>query len=172
MRKFHPLLALAPVLWGWMRLIRYITSYASSLGLFRNLYDLGTIVFEILFFVVLARYLSGVGDKVSWYFFGISLCTGLLCTVSGAAQFVFFLAQDAASFETCALVTAPDFSVALLAFSVAFSQAFGDGYVEPITPEVVEKVEEYDPEEGEGAEYLLSDQWFSVYDPEEEESNS
>lgn len=172
-RKFHPLLALAPVLWSWMRLIRYITSYVSSLGLFRNLYDLGTIVFEMLFFVLLARYVSGMGDKASRFFFGVSLCTGLLCTVSGAAQVVFFFLQDAVSFETCALVTAPDFSVALLAFATAFSQAYGKAYEEPSEPENEEQAEvEEDPDDGEGAEYLISDQWFAVYDPEEDEPNN
>ena len=171
-RKFHPLLALVPVVWSWMRLIRYITSYASSLGLFRNLYDLGTIVFEMLFFVLLARYLSGVGDKTSRFFFGISLCTGLLCTVSGVAQTVFFFAQDAAAFETCALVTAPDFSVALLAFSLAFSQVFGSVYEEALEEQDIEQAQSDDPEEGYGAEYLISDQWFEVHDPEEDEEEN
>ncbi len=168
-RKLHPLLALAPVLWSWMRLIRYITSYASALGLFRNLYDLGTIVFEMLFFVLLARYLSGVGDRVSKFFFGVSLCTAILCTVSGAAQAIFFFSQDAISFETCALVVSPDFSVVLLAFAFAFSQAFGTAY-EELTE--TEEDEPGDPEDGEGAEYLISDDWFMMYAPEENKGNS
>lgn len=166
-RRFMPLLALAPVLWTWVRLIRYITSHVSSLGLYRNLYDLGTIVFEALFFVVFARYVSGVAEKPPRFFFGISLCTGLLCTISAVTQVGLLLAQDRAAFETCALVTAPDFGVALLAFAIAFAQGYGIPCEEE-TFEQPEKSVEQDDGDGDGAEYLISDQWFAVYDPEDE----
>ena len=170
-RRFMPLIALAPVLWSWVRLIRYITSHVSSLGLYRNLYDLGTIVFEMLFFIVFARYVSGVAEKPSRFFFGISLCTGLLCTISALTQAALFLAQDQTAFETCALVTAPDFGVALLVFVTAFAQGYGTP-CEDENFEQPEKPLEPDDDDGEGAEYLISDQWFSVYDPEKKEADS
>lgn len=167
-RRCMPLLALAPVFWSWIRLIRYITSHVSSIGLFRNVYDLSMIVFEMLFFVLLARYVSGVGEKPSRFFFGVSLCTGLLCAVSCITRAALFLAQDQTAFDTCALVTAPDFGVAAFALITAFAQSFGTACEdeEPETEEepLVKK------DDGEGAEYLLSDQWFTVYDPEEERS--
>ncbi len=164
--RFMPILALAPVLWSWVRLIRYITSHVSSIGLYRNLYDLGTVVFEILFFVVFARYISGVAEKPSRFFFCLSLCTGLLCTISAVTQAGLFLAQDPTAFETCALVTAPDFGVALLAFVTAFAQGYGI----PCEEEAFElPAETTEVDDGDGAEYLISDQWFTVYDPEAEE---
>lgn len=165
-RRFMPLLALAPVLWSWVRLIRYITSHVSSLGLYRNLYDLGTIVFEMLFFVVFARYVSGVREKHSRFFFGLSLCTGLLCTISAVTQAALFLAQDRMAFETCALVMAPDFGVALLSFVTAFAQGYGIPCEEGDF-ELPEEPQE-DDGDGDGAEYLISDQWFTVYDPEDD----
>ncbi len=170
-RRVMPLIALAPVLWSWVRLIRYITSHISSLGLYRNLYDLGTIVFEILFFIVFARYVSGVAEKPSRFFFGISLCTGFLCTISALTQAALFLAQDQTAFETCALVTAPDYGVALLAFVTAFAQGHGTP-CEDEDAQQPEKPFEPDDDDGDGAEYLISDQWFMVHDPEEEEADS
>lgn len=168
-RHFMPLIALAPVLWSWVRLIRYITSHVSSLGLYRNLYDLGTIVFEMLFFIALARYVSGVGEKPSRFFFGLSLCTGLLCTISVMTQVALFFEQDRVAFETCALVMAPDFGVALLSFVIAFSQGYGT----PCEEEGFEQPKEPLEDDGDdaGAEYLISDQWFTVYDPEEKQQD-
>ncbi len=170
-RGLMPLIALAPVLWSWVRLIRYITSHVSSLGLYRNLYDLGTIVFEMLFFIVFARYVSGVGEKPSRFFLGLSLCTGLLCAISAVTQVGLFLAQDQAAFETCALVTAPDFGVAVLAFATAFAQGYGF----PCEEEAFERQERptaEDDGDGVGAEYLISDQWFTVQDSEDEKFDS
>lgn len=174
-RGLAPLLALAPVLWSWVRVIRYITSYVSTTGLFRNLYDLAMIVFEMLFFVQFARYITRIDEGGSRFFFGISLCTGLLCTVSGIPQIVFFVLQDHAAFDTCVLVEAPDFAVALLAFATVFVQAFGKPCEEePLEPEPEEEPaadEEDDPEDGAGAEFLLSDEWFIVTDDENEDED-
>ena len=44
--------------------------------------------------------------------------------------------------------------------------------IDPTKELVVEEVEESDPDEGDGAEYLLSDEWFEIYDPEDEAPNS
>ncbi len=172
-RGILPLLSLSPVVWTWIRVIRYITSYASLVGLFHDLYDLATILFEMVFFVLLARYVSGE-EFDSRFFVGVSLCTGVVCTVSSITQVMLFLQQNAVAFDTCALVIAPDFGVAILAFATAFAQAFG----KPATEETVApkltvptpppEEEEDDPEDGEGAEFLLSDEWFTVYDPEEQ----
>lgn len=169
-RRCMPLLALVPVLWSWIRLIRYVTSHVSSLGLFRNIYDLGMIVFEMLFFVQLARYLSGVGETPSRFFFGVSLCTALLCTASSITQTALFLVQDQTSFDTCALVAAPDFGVALFAFATVFSQGFGAAVAEDIEEVPEDEETEEVGQDGQGAEYLLSDQWFAVYDPEEQDT--
>lgn len=162
--RHMPLFMLVPVFWTWIRLIRYITSHVSSLGLFRNVYDLSMVVFEMLFFLLLARHLSGIGEKSSRFFFGVSLCTGLLCTISSITRVALFLGQDRSAFDTCALVTTPDFGVAVLAFSIAFAQSFG---TECNKEDVEELEEDSDDIFGGGAEYLISDAWVSVYDPED-----
>ncbi|MBR5540491.1 MAG: hypothetical protein IKU56_03845 [Clostridia bacterium] len=170
--RFIPLLALTPVLWSWIRLLRYITSHVSSLGLFRNVYDLGMIVFETLFFVLLARYVSGTSKKASRFFLGVSLCTGLLCTISGITQIGSFLAQEQAVFDTCALVISPDLGMAVFAFATAFAQSFGTAGASIDLQEEPREMIADDFEDGQGAEFLLSDQWFAVYDAEEDEGIS
>lgn len=165
-----PVLALAPVVWTWIRLVRYITSHVSATGLFRNAYDLAMILLEMVFFLLLARYISGVGNKAPRMIFGVSLCTGLLCAISSISQIAFLLLQDAGSFETMSLVIAPDFGVALLAFALAFAHAYG---------EKIERDNEEDPqeefqvmEESGGAEFLISDASFGLYDSEETQDAS
>lgn len=163
------LLALAPVAWCWVRLIRYITSYVSLVGFFNNVHEIGTMVFETVFFLLLAGAISGAEKRPSRFFIAVSLCTGIFCTVSALSQTWFFIVQDAASFASSALVIAPDFAVAFLAFATAFAQSIGTPAEEAEeTPINVEVLSEEDAEDGDGAEFLLSDEWFAVYDPEDE----
>ena len=164
-------LALAPVVWCWVRLIRYITSYVSLGGLFHNVYEIGTMIFETLFFMLLIKVITGVGKQPSRFFMSVSLCTGFFCTISALSQAWFFIVQDAASYSTTLLVTAPDFAVAFLAFAVAIAQSVGipaDAEEEQSIPVTVTKSDE-EMEDGDGAEFLLSDEWFTVYDPDDED---
>ncbi len=163
-----PVLALAPVAWTWVRLVRYITSHVSATGLFRNAYDLGMILFEMVFFLLLARYIAGVGNKASRMIFGVSLCTGLLCAISSISQVTFFLLQNGTAFQTVLLVIAPDFGIGLLAFSFAFSHAYGEKIVcdsQELDAQQPEEIEELG-----GAEFLISDTAFAMYDPDEAEA--
>ena len=167
------LLALTPVVWCWVRLIRYITSYVSLVGFFNNVHEVGTMVLETVFFLLLAGAISGVWKKPSRFFIAVSLCTGIFCTVSALSQTWFFIVQDAASFASSALVIAPDFAVAFLAFATAFSQSVGT----PVEEDTEEAPNDAVPlsgdetEDGDGAEFLLSDEWFAVYDPEDENAD-
>ena len=164
-RGILPLLCVTPVVWSWVRIIRYITSYASLVGLFHNLYDLATVLCEMVFFLLLTRYVSGESRK-SRFFTGVALCTGVLCVISCVTQVGLFLRQDAASFETCALVTAPDFGVALFAFAVALAQSYATAVdeerLEQEAQPVPEQRSEEDEEDGEGAEFLISETWFAM----------
>ncbi len=160
------LAAVLPTVWVWFRLIRYVTSYASLVGLFHDLYDVVMILFEAVFFYLFARYLAGEEQTTSRFFVGVSLCTGVLCAVGCFTQVALYILQDKTSFETCALIVAPDFGVAALSFTMAFAQLFGDTCDD--SPEIVPVMEpETEPEDGDGAEFLISDAWFTVLDPEE-----
>ena len=52
--------ALLPVLWMWARLFWYMTSFTSAVNRFRNINEVAMMLFEMLFFMVLARYVSGI----------------------------------------------------------------------------------------------------------------
>ena len=122
-RGMFPLAVLLPLVWTWFRLLRFEISHVSTLGLFRNVFDLGMLAAEMLFFLSFARYVSGVAEERKPRFFvGIALCTGMLCTVSVLTKFAMLCSQEAAAFSESALVTAPDLGVAVLAFATAFGQ--------------------------------------------------
>lgn len=160
------LAAVLPAFWVWFRLIRYITSYASLVGLFRNLYEVVMILFEAVFFYLFARYLSGEEKTTSRFFVGVSLCTGTLCVIGCFTQVALYVLQDQEAFKACALIVAPDFAVAMLSFTLAFAQLFGDACDD--SPDVVPVMKlETESEDGDGAEFLISDTWFMVSDPEE-----
>lgn len=158
-RGKQAIFSLLPVVWCWMRLIRYITSFVSAIGPLRNAYELGMILFEMMFLVQMARYLMQEPEKPSRFFVGVALCTGFLCAVCGFSRMIFFFLQDEQAFATCALVTAPDFGVAAFAFVTAFVQARAVPVAEE-QYELVETAPVYDGYDGEGAQFLISDTWF------------
>ncbi len=133
-RGFFPLMALFPVFWSWFRLLRYETSHVSAVGTYRSLLDLGVLVAEMLFLLAFARFAANVQEKPQRFLVGLSLCTGLLCTSGALTRFAMFCSQEGAAFEESALILAPDIGFAVLAFAVAFGQAFGSEEKSP-TPE-------------------------------------
>lgn len=164
--------ALAPVLWSWVRLIRYITSYVSAQGLFRNIFDLSMMLFEMLFLLFFARYISRVGEKPSCFFFSVALCAGVLCAVSCITQTALFAVQNEIAFGTCALVVSPDFGIAVLALFTAFTQSLDAACKEEGTPysatPLIKNESNSRGDDGEGAEFLISDEWFAVHDTEDD----
>lgn len=123
-RGFFPLLALFPVFWSWFRLLRYETSHVSAVGTYRSLLDVGMLVAEMLFLLAFARFAANVQEKPPRFLVGVSLCTGLLCTSGVLTRFAMFCSQEGAAFEESALISSPDIGFAVLAFAVAFGQAF------------------------------------------------
>lgn len=134
-RGFFPLMALFPVFWSWFRLLRYETSHVSAVGTYRSLLDLGVLVAEMLFLMAFARFVSNVQEKPQRFLVGLSLCTGLLCTSGGLTRFAMFCSQEGVAFEESALIMAPDIGFAVLAFAVAFGQAFASEQEPPLEEE-------------------------------------
>lgn len=114
--------ALAPVLWCWIRIFRYELSYISSLNVYRNIYDLLLIIVEMLFFLGFARYVSGQEENPSRFLTGLSLCAGVLATAACATRVAMALSGNAEAFNACGLTTAADLGVAVLAFAFGFGQ--------------------------------------------------
>ncbi len=134
-RGFFPLMALFPIFWSWFRLLRYETSHVSAVGTYRSLLDLGVLVAEMLFLMAFARFVSNVQEKPQRFLVGLSLCTGLLCTSGVLTRFAMFCSQEGAAFEESALILAPDIGFAVLAFAVAFGQAFAGEQTPPLEQE-------------------------------------
>ncbi len=115
-------LSLAPLAWSWVRICQYETSFYSSLDVARHWGDLSALLLEMLFFLLLARFVSKA-DKPPRRLFGISLCVGVLFTAACVTRTVMALSGNQAALENSGLLAAPDLGVALLAFGVAKAYA-------------------------------------------------
>ncbi|MCL2884126.1 MAG: hypothetical protein FWF49_01395 [Oscillospiraceae bacterium] len=66
--------ALAPVAWMWFRLAQYEISYASAAALQKSLWDFLLLCFSLVFFLMLARYVSGVHEKPLRFLPSVAMC--------------------------------------------------------------------------------------------------
>lgn len=166
-------IALFPVVWMWGRLIWYMTSFASAVNRFRSLPEVGMLLFEMLFLLVFARYVSGVEEQTPRFAVPIALCTAMLGLTACATRFIAFITQDAELFFATALVSAPDVGITLLAAAWAGGQLFGGGTVAPPLPNEDEPTETpaEEPEE-EPTPFLLDEEALTAPDPEEEEKDT
>lgn len=115
--------ALAPIVWIWLRLGRYETSYVSSLNLFRNLYDIFMLVAEMLFFLSFARYVSRVEEKPGRLLVGTALCTGMLAASGVLVRGALLITGNKDAAQISGLIASPDLGIAVLAFVFAYAQA-------------------------------------------------
>ncbi len=148
-------LALAPVVWTWARLLWYITSFASAVNRYRSVTETVFLLFEMLFLMAFARYVSGVEEKKPRFTAAIALCTAMLGLVTCVTRFGAYLMQDAALFSSTALVLAPDLAVALLAAAFVGLQLFAKPLDEPDPVIDEEDVTEPAEKEEDSAEFLL-----------------
>ena len=123
-RKQLRLLALVPVIWIWVRIARFELSYVSSLSVYRGVYDLLMLVFEMLFFLWFARFVSGVEQEMPRFLMGSAWGVGVLSISSCVTRVVMMLVRNQVAFDSCGLIGAADLGVAVLAFAFAFGQTF------------------------------------------------
>lgn len=158
--------SLAPLVWVWMRICRYEVSYFSSLKVFRHWYDLLLLIFEMLFFLALSRFVTRTGG--GRFLFGLSLSTGVLAVMACVTRAAMVLLGEREAFDSCGLLTAADLGVAVLAFGVALSHRPAvDG-----EEEEEESDEEAPKEDGEEDDYLLLDMPASLSDEEDEAADA
>lgn len=119
------LMALTPVIWGWMRLARYVVSYASAVDVKRNLSEFLMLIFTILFFFSFARYVGAVGKleaKSPMMLF--YACSAMIFSVTSA---VFRLAgywMDGIEVYATQMAGAADLAVGLLALALMIGVAY------------------------------------------------
>ena len=149
----YRLLPLALPLWLWMRLARYVVSYASAVSVTETFYDYTMLIVSLLFAMSLSRYLSSMTDYRSPALFWQALLT-VLCGVSGPiVRFVMYLMGETEAYRASELASFPDLVLAGFAACVAISLLFGKRYADLIaqaddmpTPESQSLIEELAPE--------------------------
>ncbi len=163
--------ALLPVVWMWARLFWYMTSFTSAVNRFRNINEVAMMLFEMLFFMVLARYVSGIEENPSRFAVPVAVCTAMLGVSACVVRFVALAGKNTALFGATELIAAPDLMVALLAGAWAFNQLFGKG---ELLPEVTEEsLEEEQPEElpteveEEPEPFIINEEDLTLLDEEE-----
>lgn len=119
------LMALTPVVWGWLRLARYVVSYASAVDLQKNLSEFLMLIFTILFFFSFARYVGAVGkpDKPSPMLLFYA-CGAFLFTLTSAVIRLAGYWNSAVTVSTTQMAGAADMAVGLLALAVAVAIAY------------------------------------------------
>lgn len=177
-RRMFGGVALLPVVWSWARMIWYMFSFASAVNRFSGLIELAMLVFEMLFMMMFARYVSGVEENPPRFSLALALCAVLFGLTAASTHIIAFLRQDAVLFGATALLSAPDIGITVLAAAWAAGQVFGKGTVAdplpmPVEEEEAEEITEAPvpvEEEEEEQPFILSDEVFIVADePEEEE---
>lgn len=119
------LMALTPMIWGWMRLARYVVSYASAVDIKRNLSEFLMLIFTILFFFSFARYVGAVGKpEVKSPMLIFYACSAMILSVTSA---VFRLAgywMDGIEVYATQMAGAADLAVGLMALALIIGVAY------------------------------------------------
>ncbi len=118
------LMALAPVLWVWMRLARYEMSYASAVSIGQSFYDFMMLIVMLLFFFAFARYVSGVGARSPKQLLTFALCTGLLSISGPLTRFGLYLTNELDGVLASQLAGPTDLCIGIFALYLAFALAF------------------------------------------------
>lgn len=160
------LMALTPMLWGWMRLARYVVSYSSAVDVKKNLGEFLMLIFTILFFFSFARYVAAVGKPnqkspmLQFY-----ACAAFLFSETAAVVRLSAYWNVAASSSLPQLAGAADMAVGLMALAVAASVAY-TRRTETVFERVRAKHPEWlPPEETDDKEKAEKPQEMPVADP-------
>ena len=114
--KFR-LAALAPVLWMWMRLGRYMLSYTSAVEIRQSFYNFAMFLFELLFLYAFARYVAGVGKSPRFLPVYAAVC-GTMAMSGAIAAAVLGVLGEADAYKVTQLAGVSDFVLGLFAWAV------------------------------------------------------
>lgn len=156
--------ALLPVVWTWARLLWYMTSFSSAVNRFRSLPEVAVFVFEMLFLLGFARYVSGVEEQPPRFAVPVALSTAVLGLVVCFTRLGAWLGQNTALFTDTVAVGAPDWGIALLAAAFAVSQLFPAAL-----PEEVPATNEEDEDTLSDGVLLNEEFWAADTSPADEE---
>ncbi len=129
--KIYALLALAPIVWSWLRIGQYEMASVSSANVFLSLYDLLVLLSESVFMLCLARFIAKPSEAYPRLTIGAALITGVLTIVACLARTLLLLSGKTEAAHLCDLVSAPDLGIGLSALSLVCGQWFAPIPKEP-----------------------------------------
>ncbi|MDD3832886.1 MAG: hypothetical protein PHR18_03165 [Oscillospiraceae bacterium] len=141
--------ALLPVLWIWVRLVRYQVSYASAIPVEQSFYDFVMLIFTMLFLFSFARYISRIGESSSRLLLVYALCASLMSLSGTIASMSLFMLGESDAYNSSNLAGIADFGLGVFAFCTALSLTFAkeiDDAEEPII-ETQEDTADYQQED-------------------------
>ncbi len=176
-RVSYGVLALLPVVWTWVRILWYMTSFSSAANRFRSLFEIAMLLFEMLFLFVFARHMAGMEENAPRFVLSTTLSAAMFGFTVCFTRFAAYLMQDAELFGNTALLAAPDLFVALLAGVFAITQITTRFYRLEETETVEEEQPASPPVEGpkkdevveEQPTFLLSEEELAEASSDEEE---
>ena len=139
-RGKYPLLTLAFVLWLWLRLARYVISYASAVSVVETFYDYAMLVASLLFAMAFARYISGQTDYQSPTVFWTALATALCGVSATCTRFVMYLMGETEAYRASELARPTDLMVAVFAAMVAVALALGKSSITQTEEQVADEI--------------------------------
>lgn len=116
--------ALAPVVWIWMRLVRYEVSYASAIQVSESFYDFMMLIFTMLFLFMFARYISNTGMRSPRMLIVYALCTMLLSLSGTVTKFTLYAMMEIDACQSCRLADLTDFGVGIFALFTVLALVF------------------------------------------------
>jgi len=121
------LFALCPVIWIWVRIVRYEISYASAIPVEQSFYDFVMIIFTMLFLFSFSRYVTRIQEKESSnrILLFYSLCAALLSLSGPAAIVSLYMLGETEAYNSSRLAGLTDFCIGIFALSTAISLIFG-----------------------------------------------
>ncbi len=118
------LAALSPVVWIWVRLVRYQVSYASAIQVERSFYDFVMLIFTMLFLFSFAQYIAKINRRPPRMLIFYSLCTALNSLSGPVVVVALFLMGESEAFNSSRLAGLSDFAVGMFALCTAISLIF------------------------------------------------
>lgn len=174
-RVSNGVMALLPVVWMWVRILWYMTAFASAANRFRSLFEIGMLLFEMVFLFTFARHLAGMEEDAPRFVIPTALSAAMLGLVVCFTRFAAYVMQDADLFGSTALLVAPDPFVAVLAGVFAATQLMPrfyreeDSVVEEEKPEELPAVPAEESDEEDDTPFLLSETDLDTPSADEEE---
>ncbi|HBT65994.1 MAG TPA: hypothetical protein DEB10_15160 [Ruminococcaceae bacterium] len=128
--------ALAPVVWIWVRVVRYEVSYASAIAVEQSFYDFVMLLFTMVFLFSFARYISKTGKQSPRQLLICAFCTTIL-TVSGSlTSIILYMLGETEAYISSRLAGLPDLCLGIFAFCTAVCLVFARKILEPDQQEI------------------------------------